>query len=314
MAVSATYRIAHVSDPHLTTLRGVGAGELCNKRILGYLSWLWRRRWEHRREVLSALMQDLAGRHPDHVVITGDLTHVGTPRECEEAAQWLREVSAMHPLTLIPGNHDCYVPAPWSDTLGHWAGYMAGDRDASDTPEPGPFPALRRRGPVAIIGLSSAVPSPPFCATGTLGAAQLQEFEHALLQSARDGLFRLVLVHHPPVPARHDWRRRLTDARNLQQVLQRAGAEFVLHGHSHRWLTTWMPGPAGEIPALATPSASARVTRPGRRAGYNILEITATASGWEVQVMQFELGPDAAGFRMRGLLNLKRPGKVSVGT
>ena len=36
------------------------------------------------------------------------------------------------------------------------------------------IPTLRRRGPVALIGLSSAVPTPPFMATGTLGRAQLE--------------------------------------------------------------------------------------------------------------------------------------------
>jgi 3',5'-cyclic AMP phosphodiesterase CpdA len=299
MAVGDRYRIAHISDPHLTTLRGVGARELCNKRILGYLSWLLRRRREHRREVLAALVQDVHSRGPDHVVITGDLTHIGTPRECAEAATWLQEVSALHPLTLIPGNHDRYIAAPWEKTLGLWGDFMAGDERGTPELARGLFPALRRRGPLAIIGLSSAVPSPPFFASGTLGTAQLHELERLLGQAGRDGLFRLVLVHHPPVAALLDRRRRLTDASGLQQVLKRAGAELILHGHSHCWMQTSVSGPRTEIPALGIPSASARVTRPGRRAGYSILDITTTGSGWDLQVTQFEHAADAGGFRQR---------------
>ncbi len=302
-----SFRIAHISDPHLTTLRGIQAGELCNKRILGYLSWLLRRRREHRREVLSALIQDVRDRKPDHLVITGDLTHVGTARECDEAAHWLREVSTGLPLTLIPGNHDCYAPASWPDTLGKWAGFMAGDDPVVPVPGFNSFPALRRRGPVAIIGLSSAVPSLPFFATGTLGAAQLQKLEQLLIEAVGAGLFRLVLVHHPPLPAPLDRRRALTDATGLQQVLKRAGAELILHGHSHCWLNTLVPGPVDHIPALGTPSASANVFHAGRRAGYGILDITTTASGWEVEITQFELAPDASSFRRRDGIQLQRP-------
>ena len=302
MTIGDRYRIAHISDPHLTTLRGIGARELCNKRILGYLSWLLRRRREHRREVLAALLQDVHARRPDHMVVTGDLTHIGTPRESAEAATWLQEVSALHSLTLIPGNHDCYIAAPWQKTLGLWSDYMAGDGGGTAGSAPGLFPALRRRGPVAIIGLSSAVPSPPFFASGTLGTAQLQELKRLLGQAGRDGLFRLVLVHHPPVAALLDRRRGLTDASGLQQVLKRAGAELILHGHSHCWMQTSVPGPRTEIPALGIPSASARVTRPGRRAGYSILDITTTGPGWDVEVTQFELGADDGGFCQRGSL------------
>ena len=37
----------------------------------------------------------------------------------------------------------------------------------------GGFPFVRRRGPLALIGLSTAVPTAPFMATGRLGDAQL---------------------------------------------------------------------------------------------------------------------------------------------
>ena len=49
-----TQRFAQLSDPHLSTLNNVHPRDLLNKRALGYLSWLHRRRHEHRREVLDA--------------------------------------------------------------------------------------------------------------------------------------------------------------------------------------------------------------------------------------------------------------------
>lgn len=309
MTPPATLRIAQVSDPHLTTLRGVGAGELCNKRILGYLSWLWRRRREHRAETLALLMADVAAQRPDHMIVTGDLTHVGTPRECEQARRWLDEVSARIPVTLVPGNHDSYVAMPWAQTLGLWAPYMQGDGMETAATGQDLFPSLRRRGPVAFIGLSSAVPSAPFCATGTLGALQLELLRGILAQTAAEGLFRLVVVHHPPAPHPFDWRRSLTDSGALQRVLRQFGAELVIHGHSHCWMETAVPGPVDPIPALGTPSASALTRRPGRRAGYNILEITTTATGWDMQVTRH--GLDESGDRMQ-ILDSKSSSRIRV--
>ena len=70
---------AQLSDPHLTSLQRVRWRQLMNKRVLGYLSWHRKRRAEHRGEVLDALLCDLRQTQPEHIVITGDLTHIGLP-------------------------------------------------------------------------------------------------------------------------------------------------------------------------------------------------------------------------------------------
>ncbi len=56
---------------------------------------------------------------------------------------------------------------------------------------------MRRRGPVALIGVSSAVPTPPLMATGRLGRAQLDALDRDLAQMSTDEAFRVLLVHHP---------------------------------------------------------------------------------------------------------------------
>jgi 3',5'-cyclic AMP phosphodiesterase CpdA len=256
-------------------------------------------------------MRDVESRRPDHTVITGDLTHVGTPRECVEAAHWLQEISGRLPLTLIPGNHDRYVSVAWSDTLGLWTGYMAGD-GVPAAPEQGMFPSLRQRGPVSLIGLSSAVPSAPFLATGTLGEKQLADCEQLLDEAGRAGRFRLVLVHHPPAPGWQDWRRSLTDADRLQDILKRCGAELVLHGHSHRWMSTTVPGPVDAIPALGIPSASALTVRAGRRAGYGIVEIAPAGPGWDIAVARYSLAQDGGGFELRETLRFNRTRRAAA--
>lgn len=73
------FRLAHISDPHLISSSGVRVRELLNKRVYGYLSWYLRRRAEHCDEVLAALREDMRSARPDHVLLTGDLTHLGLP-------------------------------------------------------------------------------------------------------------------------------------------------------------------------------------------------------------------------------------------
>ncbi|MGH8248556.1 MAG: metallophosphoesterase family protein, partial [Gammaproteobacteria bacterium] len=186
-------RLAHISDPHLTSLSNVSWRELLNKRVFGYLSWRWRRRYEHRREILAELTEDLIHCNPDHIVITGDLTHVGTPRECSEANGWLHALGPPDRISVIPGNHDCYALAEPAETVNLWLPYMLGDSAAREQPTSPVFPYLRRRGPAAIIGLSSAAPSPIFLATGSVGRLQLATLESVLEETRKAKMFRILL-------------------------------------------------------------------------------------------------------------------------
>jgi len=285
MSHRQTLTFAHLTDPHLTTLDRVRFSELCNKRILGYLSWRLSRRHEHRREILDALQQDLQQTAPQHLVVSGDLTHLGLPDEFDQALKWLNTLGTPDAVTVVPGNHDAYVTAPWDRTFALWWPYMAPEPPRPPDPSDprGAFPIVRVRGPVAFIGLSSAHPSAPFLAVGSLGLGQLQRLGEALRDTGRQGLCRVVIVHHPPVPGSVPRRKHLTDARALCDVLTGEGAELVLHGHTH--YTTWMelPGAGGDIPVIGIPSASAAGHKRGRHARYYLYRITPDPGQWRIE-------------------------------
>ena len=280
---SAGLCFAHLSDPHLTTLEGVRWQQLMNKRVLGYLSWLHKRRDEHRSEVLDALLHDLAQVHPGHIVVTGDLTHIGLPAEFAQARVWLERLGSADRVTVIPGNHDAYIRTPWSSTFAQWEPYMVSDD--SDAGERQPvFPSLRVRNGVALIGLSSATASAPFFATGSLGAEQRERLSCILRQTRRQDLFRVVLLHHPPRVEDEKWRKRLTDGNELCDILGREGAELVLHGHSHRPIESGIPWGERTIPVFGIPSASAIGHKPGRRAQYYLYTVTREGGVWSVRI------------------------------
>jgi 3',5'-cyclic AMP phosphodiesterase CpdA len=270
---------AHISDLHLTTLDGAEIRELLNKRFFAYVSWRQKRRFQHRQEVLAAIRQDLGECPLVQVVITGDLTHAGLPQEFVQAQQWLRELGEPAWIALVPGNHDACVRAPWQQTLGLWELYMA-----SDEPRAAPFPSLRIRGDIAFIGLSSACPTPPFMATGSVGPEQLDHLPRMLTETYERGLFRVVYIHHSPLAGADKWRKRLIDAESLQGQLRAHGAEIVLHGHGHRSLDNALETCHGKALVLAVPSASAIGLHGCEVARYNVIGVSRAATGWEVDI------------------------------
>ncbi len=285
-------KIAHLSDPHLTSLDPVRWRELLNKRILGYLSWRLRRRRAHSREILSRTLAHLAGQQPDHLVISGDLTHLGAASECREAETWLNRIGAPDYISIVPGNHDRYIAADLEQTLGRWRAYMQSDPGAAAR---GPqFPYLRVRGPVALIGLSSAVPTPPFYASGRLGEEQLQHLGHLLEATAQQGLYRIVILHHSPHSMSS--RRGLSDAGALLSTLAGPGAELVIHGHGHRQMQATLQAGARRIPVFGVPSASASYNDPAKAPGYYIYEISQLPSGWQTRVNAFILNEETQEF------------------
>jgi 3',5'-cyclic AMP phosphodiesterase CpdA len=151
--------------------------------------------------------------------------------------------------------------------------------------DPAHFPFVRRRGPVALIGLSTAVPTGPLMATGRLGADQLMRLADALTALGRDHLFRVVLIHHPPVSRLAQHLKRLVDAGPLRRVIARHGAELVLHGHAHLHLLTWLDGPRGRVPAVGVPSASAAADPHGDAAAYNLFSIERAGDGWRCEAV-----------------------------
>ena len=290
--------LAHLSDPHLTGLEGMTVTKLLSKRLLGYLSWRRRRRHEHLPEVLDALIADIDQIKPDHIAITGDLTHLGTPGEFDEAAAWLRRIGRPADVTLVPGNHDAYVAEPWANTLSRWAPYMASDEGTADGNggRDSLFPSLRIRGRFALIGVNSAVPSAPLLAVGRVGRSQLSVLSQMLRQTGTDGRFRILLIHHPLVPGSIRWRKRLTDGVKLASVIEKQGVELVLHGHAHRSSLNWTRVPGAKAPVIGVCSASELNERASRRAQYHIYRFSNRPERPEMTVLVREYSPRAGCF------------------
>jgi 3',5'-cyclic AMP phosphodiesterase CpdA len=276
--------LAHLSDLHLASRPRLS--ELVGKRGLGFINWQRKRKFIHRPEVADAITRDLKGLAPGHIAMTGDLVNLSLEEEYRLARAWLEALGTAHDVTVVPGNHDVYVRAVVQAPAAHWGDYMRGD-DGRQV-----FPFVRRRANVALIALSTAVPTGPFMATGRLGERQLAGLA-GVLDEMR-GLFRVVLIHHPPVSPPRRFMRRLTDASGLRRVLARHGAELLIHGHDHRRALIWLDGPDGsKIPAAGVPSVSARVPHGSEDgAGYTIFHIDGRAGAWRCEMIARQRADD----------------------
>ena len=286
------FTLAHLSDPHLP-MPTARAGQLLNKRATGYANW-WRNRVHlHVPEAQAGIVADITARKPDHIALTGDLVNVALPEEFRRAAAWLAAFDRPDRITVIPGNHDVYVPIPWDQGLGLWGAYLAGD---GRPPATGfdVFPTLRRRDGVALIGLSTGVPKPPLLATGDLGPAQIARAEQLLAETGREGLCRIVLIHHPPLLDQSRFKH-LTDAAAFQAMIRRVGCEAILHGHNHRSEIARIAGPQGPVPVLGVTSASAAPGSKYGRARYHLIHIERDGEGWTLKLEIRALTADASG-------------------
>jgi 3',5'-cyclic AMP phosphodiesterase CpdA len=288
--VSQVFVLAHLSDPHLGPLPRPRLRELASKRLLGYLNWRGSRHAIHRTEALDAITRDLRRERPDHVAVTGDLVNIGLPSEFERARHWLESLGAPADVSLVPGNHDAYVHAANVHRDRHWAAYMTGD-----APQPaGAFPYLRRRGPVALVGLSTALATPLFMATGRLGGQQMARAAEILAELRTAQLFRIVMIHHPPgiPPSLHH--KRLIDADAFRRAIAAAGAELVIHGHDHVHAFAHIAGNGARVPVIGVPSASACAGMTHDAAAYNLYRIGGSPGAFTCEVVSRGLRPTGA--------------------
>jgi 3',5'-cyclic AMP phosphodiesterase CpdA len=243
-------------------------------------------------DMLARLVADLKAHRPDHIAMTGDILNIGLRAEFPLARQWLETLGPADDVSFVPGNHDAYAKGTLPDLAATFAPWTR-----SDDPAISGYPYLRVRKQVALIGLSSGVPTPPFIASGRLGRTQCAALAMLLDHCANAGLVRVILIHHPPHEGGAKFGRTLTDAAGFERVISAHGAELILHGHNHRTSLAHIAGKTRSVPVVGVASASAVRGTPSHRAGYHIFEIEGTLKDYRISG------------RVRGML----PGSGEIG-
>lgn len=277
-------QLAHLSDPHLGPLPAAGFRALMSKRLTGYLSWKLRRRKIHQGQVLDALVNDIKRIGVQRIAVTGDLVNIALQSEFPRARAWLETLGTPADIALVPGNHDAYVRVNWEEGQGLWQPYMSGDAAVSGRPKGNQFPYIRLYRNVALIGASTAVETYPFQASGELGSVQLEVLDKNLERLRQQGFFRVLMIHHPPLPGQAITRKALNDADQLRDILKTQGAELILHGHNHTQMHEILESRHGPVHIFGVPSASAVASAEKPAAAWNLYSIDRKAGKWSCNV------------------------------
>jgi 3',5'-cyclic AMP phosphodiesterase CpdA len=262
-------RVAHCSDLHLLSLEGARILDFANKRWIGGLNLLTNRGRHYHTEAFEDMVADFAGAGIEHVLCTGDVTNLALEQEFHFAKARFDKIELPpSEVTVLPGNHDSYIAKG-----AHFFSEVFAPHFTCDAGFGEPWPVVRVRGDVAIIGLSTSLQTPWFTAWGRIGDEQLARLEAAL--EATRGKTRIVAIHHPPAGKRARSRiRGLKDHDAFAAVLARAGADLVVHGHEHRNMAETLPGPNGTIiTVLGVPSATYEAGHPDRTARYRVIDV-----------------------------------------
>ncbi len=273
-------RIAHISDLHVLDLAGVPPWRFLNKRLTGWANLKLKRNHTHRSGYVRTIAQEIRAFGADHVIITGDLTNLALETEFAAVRQILEEDLGFDPrdVSIIPGNHDVYTGGAARDgRIGaYFADYMRSDADLGAELgaelELGFFPFVRVRGPLVLIGLSSAVPRLPFVAAGTIGGAQRAALDRILKLGALRDKKPVFFAHHPLHNPPSRVKTALEGLHDAQELGPLMGAGLFLHGHLHKRMDRSLTTEAGVIRAFGATSASLHHDDPAKMAGFNVYE------------------------------------------
>ncbi|MBX3191149.1 MAG: metallophosphoesterase [Labilithrix sp.] len=215
-------RIAHLSDVHVLAPRpsaiDIGTRFVSFGRALDPA--------ERLRKLATGLGR---AREADHVVISGDLTELGTAAQLETFAEALHD-ARIDPrrITLVPGNHDAYTGGDaWSRALdGPLAAFREGSAERG-------VKIVERDG-VTFVPLDVSCHQNVLRAAGELSDLDIEALDRRLTDLA--GRPVVVVLHHSPFvhsTFAWQWLHGLRGAERLTDVLTRHREVHVLHGHLH---------------------------------------------------------------------------------
>jgi 3',5'-cyclic AMP phosphodiesterase CpdA len=174
---------------------------------------------------VEALLEALIADPPDIVAISGDLTMAARRREYRAARAFLDALPC--PVLAVPGNHDVspyLLHQRFLDPFARWRRFVA--------PHTEP---VWQDAALGIVGINTARRGGLYLdwSRGRIERDELARAE-AKLAALPEGLFRIVVAHHPfVVPERRPGARLVGGAARALAAFARQGVRLLLSGHLH---------------------------------------------------------------------------------
>jgi 3',5'-cyclic AMP phosphodiesterase CpdA len=240
-------------------------------------------------ERLVTPMIDLAHRlQPDLCVISGDLTQRARAGQFQAARAFVDRLPG--PRLVVPGNHDMPLRNLPVRLLAPFAGYR---RAFGAELEP-----LVRLPDALVQGVNTA--NPLVWKSGLLRPKSLARLT-ATFRSAAPGQWRVVVMHHAPVPAADGTPADIANPEATLAALAAAGADIVLSGHTHMPHTGFAETAAGVLFLQVGTAISTRL-----KTGTNDVALVTLGAG-QVTVESWISPPEATSFAPGPSFTYARP-------
>ena len=217
-------RLIHFSDSHEEAVFPRGL----DKCVLGYCNSHFKRRFQHKQELLDQAVQRMIAEKPDAVLFTGDAVSTADPAEFAAALpHFLPLIEAEIPLFCTAGNHDVYVKNKKCRTAMESFYSALGNGDI-DQPR-----CVRIGGGVDAVRLLLLPESRPTLPWLSCGYLSDESVSLAVAEAEKTDEAPLILAGHFPI-RECTWRRGLRNAENVRQLLAEGKIAYSLCGHVHR--------------------------------------------------------------------------------
>ncbi len=191
----------------------------------------------HLPDRAAGVLDLVAARRPDLVILSGDLTQRAKPVQFRAARRFVDEIGV--PVIVVPGNHDVPLYRFWERSLApfrayrrHFARELAPDLSDDE---------------LLVIGFNTA-----FNFTLTGGRILRRQLDAAtrVFSNASPDLFKIAVIHHHLLmPPRGHAPRVLWGANRALHGLAAAGVDLVVAGHLHHSFVAQANAPVGgELP------------------------------------------------------------------
>ena len=262
-------RFLHITDLHFWNIV-YNPVYLCNKRILGNLNLLVRRRKYLHTDRSASFVDLLRTLQVDGIFIGGDLTTTAMPGEFLQAAAFLQRLAGITSnIYLLPGNHDVYTfescrRRRFESYFGQYAPTV-GDTSVSTLAEG-----------LSLFRVPTVRPN-LLSSRGIVTPAQLERTRAMIAMNT--GHAGIVLAHYPLLQSVPGYRlsseRRLINAEGLREIVGQSPVPVLyLAGHVHAFSHT--VDPVYEHITHVTSSALF-YGKKGRQGGFTEIETEGSA-------------------------------------
>jgi Icc protein len=233
MASKDVTRVAHISDVHILEPRrrsqrvGFGSYDLSTTIVsIGRPLDADERVRKLRRAIATATRSGA-----QHLVVSGDLTELGSPSQFEAFAEALHD-SHVDPsqVTLVPGNHDAYTSGD------AWARALDGPLRAFRESSAEKAGKLVDRGSLIFMPIDVTCHQAITRSAGEISEDATRAIEHRIIDPALKNKAIVLVQHHPPFSHKRravQWIDGLRGWGRLMDLLTRHSRVQILHGHLH---------------------------------------------------------------------------------